>query len=91
MPYANMGRGGLVDSIFIRDIAMQKIVREAVLFDTYYQDVPAGAARKTEIPTDKTPYSDVFASAGSIARALPPPSPSRVFHTCLSPISRSTA
>lgn len=52
---SNMGRGGLVDSIFIQDIAMQKIVREAVLFDTYYQDVPAGATRKTETPTDKTP------------------------------------
>ncbi len=52
---SNMGRGGLVDSIFIRDITMQKIVREAVLFDTHYQDVPAGATRKTETPTDKTP------------------------------------
>jgi polygalacturonase len=52
---SNMGRGGLVDSIFIQDIAMQKIVREAILFDTYYQDVPAGATRKTETPSDKTP------------------------------------
>ena len=57
---SNMGRGGLVDSIFIRDIAMQKIVREAVLFDTYYQDVPAGATRKTAIPTDKTPIFRCF-------------------------------
>jgi polygalacturonase len=52
---SNMGRGGLVDSIFIQDIVMEKIVREAVLFDTYYQDVPAGATRRTETPTDKTP------------------------------------
>ena len=29
--------------------------REAVLFDTYYEDVPAGATRKNDHPTDKTP------------------------------------
>ena len=60
---SNMGRGGLVDSIFIQDIVMQKIVREAVLFDTYYQDVPAGATRRTETPTDKTPvFRDFYIS-----------------------------
>ena len=52
---SNMGRGGLVKNIFIRDIAMRDIVREAVLFDTYYEDVPAGATRKNDHPTDKTP------------------------------------
>jgi polygalacturonase len=52
---SNMGRGGLVKDIFIREIAMQNIVREAVLFDTYYEDVPAGATRKNDHPTDKTP------------------------------------
>lgn len=57
---SNMGRGGLVDSIFIQDIVMQKIVREAVLFDTYYQDVPAGATRRTDVPTDKTPVFREF-------------------------------
>jgi polygalacturonase len=52
---SNMGRGGLVNDIFIRDIAMQNIVREAVLFDTYYEDVPAGSTRKNAQYTDKTP------------------------------------
>ncbi len=52
---SNMGRGGLVDGIYIQDISMQNIVKEAVLFDTYYEDVPAGSTRKTDKPTDKTP------------------------------------
>jgi polygalacturonase len=52
---SNMGRGGLVKDIYIQDIAMQNIVHEAVLFDTYYEDVPAGATRKNDRPTDKTP------------------------------------
>jgi polygalacturonase len=52
---SNMGRGGLVDAIYVRDITMQHIAKEAVLFDTYYEDVPAGATRRTERPTDKTP------------------------------------
>ncbi len=54
---SNMGRGGLVDNIFISDIAMQHIVHEAVLFDTYYEDAPAGAQRDPNKPRaeDKTP------------------------------------
>ena len=52
---SNMGRGGLVNDIYVRDISMQNIVREAVLFDTYYEDVPAGSTRKNEQHTDKTP------------------------------------
>lgn len=52
---SNMGRGGLVDDIYVRDITMQNIVKEAVLFDTYYEDVPAGATRKNTQFTDKTP------------------------------------
>ena len=52
---SNMGRGGLVDDIFVSDIAMQHIVKEAVLFDTYYEDAPAGVARKDVRYTDKTP------------------------------------
>ena len=34
---------------------MSDIVHEAVLFDTYYEDVPAGAIRSNNRPTDKTP------------------------------------
>jgi polygalacturonase len=52
---SNMGRGGLVNDIYVRDIAMQNIVREAVLFDTYYEDAPAGVTRTNVRHTDKTP------------------------------------
>jgi polygalacturonase len=54
---SNMGRGGLVDSIFIQDIFMQDIVNEAVLFDTYYEDMPAGAVKDPNKarPAGKTP------------------------------------
>lgn len=30
------GRGGIVENIFIRDVAMRAIVRDAILFDMYY-------------------------------------------------------
>jgi polygalacturonase len=62
---SNMGRGGLVDSIFIQDIFMQDIVNEAVLFDTYYEDMPAGAVKvpNKARPTDKTPeFRDFYIS-----------------------------
>jgi polygalacturonase len=52
---SNNGRGGLVHDIFIRDIAMKDIAREAVLFDTYYEDMPAGSSGKANHPADKTP------------------------------------
>ena len=64
---SNMGRGGLVNDIFIRDITMSNIVNEAVLFDTYYEDQPAGTTKDTTKsgpgksglgkpkPEDKTP------------------------------------
>jgi len=52
---SNMGRGGLVNDIFIRNISMRNIVNEAVLFDTYYEDAPAGASKdpNQQKPTDK--------------------------------------
>ena len=54
---SNMGRGGLVNDIFIRDISMRNIVNEAVLFDTYYEDAQAGASKdpNQQKPIDKTP------------------------------------
>ncbi|MBN2214334.1 MAG: glycoside hydrolase family 28 protein [Bacteroidales bacterium] len=33
---SSRGRGGLVENIFVRDIYMKDIVREAILFNTYY-------------------------------------------------------
>ena len=60
---SNMGRGGLVDDIFIHDIDMQNIAKEAVLFDTYYEDAPAGVSRKNMTYTDKTPeFRDIHIS-----------------------------
>jgi polygalacturonase len=52
---SNMGRGGLVNDIFVSDITMKNIVKEAVLFDTYYEDMPAGSTRRPDRPTDKIP------------------------------------
>jgi polygalacturonase len=54
---SNMGRGGLVDHIFIDNIRMQNIVHEAVLFDTYYENMEAGVERDPNRPKpeDKTP------------------------------------
>ena len=54
---SNMGRGGLVDAIFISDIRMQNIVHEAVLFDTYYENMEAGVEKDPNRPKpqDKTP------------------------------------
>lgn len=52
---SNMGRGGLVNDIYVSDITMQNIVKEAVLFDTYYEDAPAGVTRTNVKHTDKTP------------------------------------
>ncbi|RYY97086.1 MAG: glycoside hydrolase family 28 protein [Chitinophagaceae bacterium] len=53
---SNAGRGGLVRNVFIRDVFMSDIQDEAVSFDTYYEDVPAGAQRGAAQPaTEKVP------------------------------------
>jgi polygalacturonase len=54
---SNMGRGGLVNEIFISDIQMQNIVHEAVLFDTYYENMEVGYDKDPNKPKpqDKTP------------------------------------
>jgi polygalacturonase len=54
---SNAGRGGLVRDIFIDNIFMKDIVNEAVLFDTYYENVPAGktAASVKTTARDKLP------------------------------------
>lgn len=62
---SNAGRGGLVHNIFINDIFMSGIVNEAVLFDTYYEDVTAGKNAKDVKTTvrDKVPqFEDFFIS-----------------------------
>lgn len=62
---SNAGRGGLVHNIFIKDIFMSDIVNEAILFDTYYEDVTAGKNAKDVKTTvrDKVPrFEDFFIS-----------------------------
>ena len=69
---SNKGRGGLVKDIFIQDITMHDIVREAILFDTYYEDMPAGAIKDPNkpAPKDKIPeFRDFHISRISCAGA----------------------
>ncbi len=61
---SNAGRGGWVRDIFITNITMKNIVNEAILFDTYYDDVPAGKS-KTATPElrDKIPdFRNIYLS-----------------------------
>jgi DNA sulfur modification protein DndE len=57
---SNPGRGGVVKDIFIENITMKNIVHEAILFSSYYEDVPAGkTATGGQVTNDKVPqYSD---------------------------------
>ncbi|WP_254245253.1 glycoside hydrolase family 28 protein [Hymenobacter sp. BRD67] len=55
---SNAGRGGLVRDIYVDNIAMTNILHEAVLFDTYYEDVPAGKAKGSGMPAEATKVPD---------------------------------
>ncbi|MES2429533.1 MAG: glycoside hydrolase family 28 protein [Bacteroidota bacterium] len=58
---SNAGRGGLVKDIYISNIYMKDILHEAISFDTYYEDVPAGAVKDTvRTIRDKTPLFQDF-------------------------------
>jgi hypothetical protein len=51
---SGIGRGGLVENIFINNIMMKGIQNEAIIFDLYYED--KGAARTLDAETgSKTP------------------------------------
>lgn len=54
---SNSGRGGRVQKIYIDSINMFNIINEAILFDTYYEDVVAGKEKKDVQTTakDKVP------------------------------------
>ncbi len=74
---SNAGRGGLVKDIYIEHIAMRNIVREAIVFDTYYEDVPAGKTNEAaKHPSDKIPeftgfhISDIDCQGAKIAIAI---------------------
>ncbi len=69
---SNAGRGGLVRDIYITNIYMKNILGEAINFDTYYEDVPAGKGKEDvkTILRDKTPvfrnfYISNIACAGA--------------------------
>lgn len=75
------GRGGVVEQIYIRNIRMKDIVRDAILFDMYYFTKPADN-EKTDVPpvTEATPefrnfqISDIVcqgAERGIFIRGLP--------------------
>ncbi len=59
---SNAGRGGLVHNIYIDSINMKSIREEAILFTTYYEDMPAGKTAKdvVESPDDKIPHFTGF-------------------------------
>ncbi len=61
---SNPGRGGLVKDIYIDNIRMKNIKEEAILFTTYYEDMPAGktAANNNggEAVDDKVPHFTQF-------------------------------
>ncbi|MDE3124846.1 MAG: glycoside hydrolase family 28 protein [Bacteroidota bacterium] len=60
---SNAGRGGIVKSVYIQNIYMTNILNEAIGFDTYYEDMPAGKEKSTlhEQPKNKVPnFSDFY-------------------------------
>lgn len=76
------GRGGVVEQIYIRNIRMKDIVRDAILFDMYYFTKPPADSVKIELPpvTEATPQfrdfqiSDIVcngAERGIFIRGLP--------------------
>ena len=52
---SNAGRGGKVQHIYCDNITMKNIVNEAILFDTYYEDVVAGKDKTVTTAKDKIP------------------------------------
>ena len=60
---SNPGRGGLVKNIYIDNIKMKDIKNEAILFTTYYEDMPAGKTASNnngEAANDKIPHFTEF-------------------------------
>lgn len=74
---SNPGRGGLVKDIYVKNITMQNIKGEAVVFDTYYEDLPAGKTKgDDEGKNDKIPefrdfyISNIICNGAKIAISL---------------------
>ncbi|TDW96432.1 glycoside hydrolase family 28 protein [Dinghuibacter silviterrae] len=75
---SNAGRGGLVREVYVDNIFMTDIVHEAISFNTYYEDMPAGADpnKRTAPKPGKTPIftgfhiSNVYCRGAAQAIAL---------------------
>lgn len=75
---SNYGRGGLVKDIYLNNIFMSDIVGEAITFDTYYEDMPAGKTGSDGQPEvhEKTPQftdfhiSNVYCNGAETAIAI---------------------
>jgi polygalacturonase len=59
---SNAGRGGLVKNIYVKNIFMKDIVDEVILFNTYYEDRPAGKVKSNGLLVirHKTPHFTHF-------------------------------
>lgn len=60
---SNSGRGGEVQNIFIENITMHNIKKQAVIFDTSYTDAPVGATKESQEAQktgDRIPYLHHF-------------------------------
>lgn len=59
---SNAGRGGLVKNIYLKNIFMKDIVHEAISFNIYYEDMPAGKVKSDGqlVIRDKTPHFTNF-------------------------------
>lgn len=60
---SNSGRGGDVSKIYIQNIQMKNIVEEAISFDTFYADAPAGSSKESQdaqFTGEKVPYFHDF-------------------------------
>jgi len=58
---SNAGRGGLVKNIYVKNIFMKDIIHEAILFNTHYEDRPAGSKSNGPLKIRaKTPHFTDF-------------------------------
>jgi DNA sulfur modification protein DndE len=75
---SNAGRGGIVKNIFIKNIFMHDIVNEAISFDTYYEDKPAGETETNDakLLTNNLPdfsdfyFDSIYCNGANIAVAI---------------------
>jgi polygalacturonase len=75
---SSAGRGGLVKDIYVRNIYMKDIINEAISFDTYYENRPAGFVDDPNkpVPTEKIPefrdfhFNNIYCNGATTAIAI---------------------